>query len=295
VTANPTSGGTVSGGGTHPANSQVSISAAANAGHLFLGWNEGLSFLTHSPSHSFTITGNRAFLARFVANNTDCAQLAAIAGNQFINHYIDTLIQGRMANATDSTLEFGDMFRTVNGKHQSFAKRSYPRQARYTLTSGVQYTHAFHSHARGSHPFPSARDLYSLWQTYWFGSMVNASEYVYGIITGNSSVILQIGDLTKFNNYFNAIFIANGQNHTAAFEKFHDDYNKRVEMNSFPWRDATTEQINEQHQRIADFFNKNLGLRQKVSTGPPSSGGNASHRWQIYGTDHNGNAVIIDC
>ncbi|MCL2416458.1 MAG: hypothetical protein FWD02_00795 [Bacteroidales bacterium] len=220
----------------------------------------------------------------------DCARLVAIAENQFINNYIDTLIRGRMASSSaPDTFEFGDMIRTVNGVHESFPKRSYPFRARYSLRAGAQYSHGFHSHPRGFHPFPSATDLWTLWRIYNFGSMQNPSEFVWGIITDTSTVILQIEDAARFNNFFYGIFNANNRDSSAARNAF-DNFYYQIRRDFI-----VSDDVNEGHRGRAEFFLYDLGLRQKVSTGPPSSDGSITRRWRIYGRNSSGQVVVIDC
>jgi len=200
-----------------------------------------------------------------------------------------------MANPPNLDWEFGDMIRTVNGVHVSSPKEPHIDGfgARYTLRSGTQYTHSFHSHPYGFPPFPSYRDLWSLWQVYHYQNMQKPFEFVYGIITNNSTVILQIEDATAFNNFFYGIFNANVRNHSLARDLFRDRYHDAIRgWNPFL---STEKEINAKHLRIAQFFNSSLGLRQKVSTGPLGSSDGITRRWRIYGTDSKGNVVVIDC
>jgi len=118
--------------------------------------------------------------------------------------------------------------------------------------------------------------------------MQNPSEFVWGIITDSSTVILQIEDTARFNNFFYDIFNRNNRCDSAARRAFREIYDRGAE------RDVPGT-INDHHQRQARFFLNSLGLRQKVSTGPSGSDGNITRRWRIYGTNSEGNVVVIDC
>jgi hypothetical protein len=50
VTANPASGGVVSGGGTYPVGTNVQLAAIANSGWVFIGWNDGYTNATRTVS-----------------------------------------------------------------------------------------------------------------------------------------------------------------------------------------------------------------------------------------------------
>ncbi len=66
VSANPSSGGTVSGGGTYQYGSNCTVTATANSGYVFLNWMEDGNVASTSASYSFTVSGNRTLLANFV-------------------------------------------------------------------------------------------------------------------------------------------------------------------------------------------------------------------------------------
>ena len=62
VIASPTNGGTVTGGGTYPVGTQVVITAAANSGWVFTGWNDGDA----APERTVTVPATGAvFIAAF--------------------------------------------------------------------------------------------------------------------------------------------------------------------------------------------------------------------------------------
>lgn len=68
ISASPASGGSITGGGQYTSNSNATINASANAGYTFAGWEENGIVVTFNPSFSFTVNGNRTFIARFTQN-----------------------------------------------------------------------------------------------------------------------------------------------------------------------------------------------------------------------------------
>ena len=76
LSADPTMG-SVSGGGTYPAGTTVTITATANAGYHFVQWNDGNT----NASRSVTVTGNATYTAYFAANEPDTYTITALSAN----------------------------------------------------------------------------------------------------------------------------------------------------------------------------------------------------------------------
>ena len=69
VSANPSDGGTVTGGGTYSEGESCTVSATANEGFAFVNWTEGDNVVSEETSYTFTVTGNRTLVANFQANS----------------------------------------------------------------------------------------------------------------------------------------------------------------------------------------------------------------------------------
>lgn len=65
VSASPTDGGNVSGGGKYRSGKTCTLTATANAGYLFDGWYEGSTKLSSNASYSFTVSSNRTITGKF--------------------------------------------------------------------------------------------------------------------------------------------------------------------------------------------------------------------------------------
>ena len=68
VSANPSNGGSVSGGGTYAQGQSCTISAIVNNGYTFTNWTENGSVVSTNASYTFTVTNNRTLVANFTAN-----------------------------------------------------------------------------------------------------------------------------------------------------------------------------------------------------------------------------------
>ena len=69
VTANPTEGGSVSGGGTYLDQTSCTITAMANEGYVFVRWTENGKVVSLDASYSFTVNGDRDLVANFVGDH----------------------------------------------------------------------------------------------------------------------------------------------------------------------------------------------------------------------------------
>ncbi len=65
VSANPTNGGTVTGGGTYQQGQTCTVHATAATGYTFVRWTENGTQVSTNANYSFTVTGNRTLVAQF--------------------------------------------------------------------------------------------------------------------------------------------------------------------------------------------------------------------------------------
>ena len=65
VSANPTNGGTVMGGGSYQQGQSCTVNATANTGYTFSNWTENGNVVSTNASYTFTVTGNRNLVANF--------------------------------------------------------------------------------------------------------------------------------------------------------------------------------------------------------------------------------------
>ncbi len=65
LSASPSAGGTVSGGGTFASGSSDTVTATPNSGSTFANWTENGTVVSTAASYTFTLTGNRNLVANF--------------------------------------------------------------------------------------------------------------------------------------------------------------------------------------------------------------------------------------
>ncbi len=80
VSASPSAGGTVSGGGTFDSGTSVTVAAVAASGYRFVSWTEGGSAVSTSSSYTFTLSANRTLVAGFVRIYTITAAASPSSG-----------------------------------------------------------------------------------------------------------------------------------------------------------------------------------------------------------------------
>lgn len=65
VSANPTNGGTVSGGGTFTQGQSCTVNATPGSGYNFSSWKENGTVVSTNASYTFVVNGNRTLVAQF--------------------------------------------------------------------------------------------------------------------------------------------------------------------------------------------------------------------------------------
>jgi hypothetical protein len=69
VSANPSNGGTVSGGGSYQQGQSCTVHATANSGYIFTNWTENGNVISSNANYTFTVTGNRTLVANFTVQS----------------------------------------------------------------------------------------------------------------------------------------------------------------------------------------------------------------------------------
>ena len=67
VSASPSEGGTISGGGSHEWGKSVRVTATAEPGYEFANWTESGSVVSSTATYSFVVNGGRTLVANFAA------------------------------------------------------------------------------------------------------------------------------------------------------------------------------------------------------------------------------------
>ena len=69
VEANPTDGGTVTGGNTYTEGQSCTVSATANNGYTFTNWTENGNVVSSNATYTFTVNSDRDLVANFTLNS----------------------------------------------------------------------------------------------------------------------------------------------------------------------------------------------------------------------------------
>ena len=69
VSANPSNGGTVSGGGAFHYGDNCTVTATTSPGFNFINWTENGNPVSNQPTYTFTITSDRSLVANFTTQN----------------------------------------------------------------------------------------------------------------------------------------------------------------------------------------------------------------------------------
>ena len=76
ATANPTNGGTVSGGGTFDQGQSCTLTATANTGYTFTNWTKNGTQVSTNATYTFTVTESADYVANFTLNSYAVAATA---------------------------------------------------------------------------------------------------------------------------------------------------------------------------------------------------------------------------
>ena len=93
VSANPSAGGTVSGGGTYNHGQSCTVTATPATGYQFVNWKENGNVVSTNANYTFTVTGNHTLVAHFqqinysisVSANPEVGGDVSVSGSNF--HY----------------------------------------------------------------------------------------------------------------------------------------------------------------------------------------------------------------
>ena len=101
VSASPASGGAVSGGGSYPGATTVTVHAKPASGFQFTGWSEGGASVSGSADYSFPAGGNRNLVANFTATGIQYTVSAgASPANGGVTAGDGSFLPGTTANLT---------------------------------------------------------------------------------------------------------------------------------------------------------------------------------------------------
>lgn len=80
VSANPTAGGTVTGGGTFLEGESCTVTATAASGYNFINWTKGSTVVSTDATYTFTVSEDAALVANFATSHTVTVSANPTAG-----------------------------------------------------------------------------------------------------------------------------------------------------------------------------------------------------------------------
>jgi len=92
VSADPTAGGNVTGGGSYNSGQSCTVTASANTGYTFVNWTENGTQVSTSANYTFTVNGNRNLVAHFqqqsytITVSADPTTGGSVSGGGTFNH-----------------------------------------------------------------------------------------------------------------------------------------------------------------------------------------------------------------
>jgi hypothetical protein len=183
ASANPTAGGSVSGGGTYNHGSTCTLTATANIGYTFTNWTKNGLVVSTSASYSFTVTSSGTYVANFSQNTyTISASASPTAGGTVSGG--GTYNYGNTCTLT-ATANTGYTFTnwTKNGTQVS-TNETYT----FTVTESASYVANFEEEGATC---GIIFDLYDSWGDGWNGNKLavtyNGSEYAEITLESGSS------------------------------------------------------------------------------------------------------------
>ena len=106
--AAPMTGGTVSGSGTYPASSSVTVTATPTGSHFFRGWMENGVMVSNQASYTFTLSSDRNLIAVFGATTPPITTGSVITnadGSQGVVFYLNPMGTGGTMVALEDVSE----------------------------------------------------------------------------------------------------------------------------------------------------------------------------------------------
>ncbi|MDD3033511.1 MAG: hypothetical protein PHT25_02845, partial [Bacteroidales bacterium] len=260
-------GGSVTGQGEYTKGTSVTITAVPNQTFKFLGWYNvtySKCFIAHDKTYSIKVTEPLNLLATFISESSECGKLANLINNESVNSYIQGI---RAKMKSDGTIEYGDLKR-LDGTY--LPKTGTENKASYTLEANKKYTESWHSHTNGS-GFVGALDIRSFHRLHKKGSINNLSEFIYGAITDDRVMILQVENATAFNNI----------DTTDDYSKLIKDYNKKVEIDTLGGTG-----IDGVYLRLTKFLSQ-YGIKITISNTYPTEFNLETTHWNTLSQQNN--------
>lgn len=216
VSANPPTGGSVSGGGNYLPHSSARVSASANDGYTFVNWT-GTATVSTSTINIPDVFLNMEFVANFKRDEnyvpptepTDpCESMVLKMGNPTFVNMLNSL-----QSLTSSNYEAGRAYTYSNGVYTFINHDGEPNDPGidWNPSSNNKIDGHVHSHYNdGTLPIFSVSDI--LIPGFWdsIGGINNLDAFSLGTVTYGGTYFLQISNVATYRRFYN-MYGSNGQ------------------------------------------------------------------------------------
>ena len=136
LSANPSNGGTVSGGGSKEEGSSCTVVATPAEGMMFEGWFENNELVSNNPSYTFTVERARNLVAQFAEAPEGMILTAQINGSNWGSDTStpESPVQIAITTTADAN---GKVAATVSSDTKPTIGSSMGMQSQYTIASGA--------------------------------------------------------------------------------------------------------------------------------------------------------------
>jgi hypothetical protein len=146
ATANPTAGGTVSGGGTYEHGSNCTLTATPNTGYVLLNWTKDGNVVSTSPTYTFTVTEAGEYVANFGTYADEYFTIESLAANNTVTFSIPSTITSQdLTSVSYSTDKISWNTLTINNTNQSFSVTLNMGEKLYLKGTGNRYAKGYDS------------------------------------------------------------------------------------------------------------------------------------------------------
>ena len=139
VSASPSAGGTVSGGGMFPAGSSPTVTASANSGYTFANWTAGGSVVSSSANYTFTLNSDRMLVANFSVT-PPCEKVDTIPYEEHFSSLGGFILETNNHHQGALTID-GESHLIISSTQAGEPYEVQAKKRGYEITQGVQYSH----------------------------------------------------------------------------------------------------------------------------------------------------------
>ena len=278
--------GSVSPGGMtyYSPNQNVTITATPHSSAVFGGWYEHSSIISNSHSLYIQMNYDRCITGVFHSKNSPCGELASkYRNNDAMNLFLDVYLRHEIA--INGNREHGATISTTGNRQ--WATSGTAAQVDLTISLGVQYKEAHHSHIDAISLTPSPEDLYDILKiATWGYTGTPPNGFIFTISNSTETIAFEVENMAKFKQ-----FAINKGFNELKIEKFNafriEYYDEIIKYN------AADYETNGTNRAIEWLLKNDSGLKVSRATLIQGEDSKVSD-WKAVKLENN-QVIIIDC